>query len=115
VTRTNIVKVDFARGEALPVGCDRRFYERLLDALTHTLARLSEQVPEGRELEEVGTVICEDNTTLLTYGYYDGSYYMADCAAGIDGIQYDRGNPLTHPQTIDSALRWLASKQAKLN
>jgi hypothetical protein len=114
--KTNIVAVDFARGTA-PVGCDPAFYQRMLGALTNTLARLQSQVPEGREIAEVETVVCEDGKSLLTWGFLDGNEWRyAELAANIHGLAYDRLNALTHPSVVDQALRWLASnRQAALN
>jgi hypothetical protein len=109
-----IVAVDFARG-TVPIGCDPAFYRKLLDALTRTLTRLAEQVPDGRELEDVGTVIAEDSKSLVTYGYFENSNGYPDIVAGINGVTYDRGNPLTYPATVDNALRWLATQRLALN
>lgn len=111
----NIVAIDFARG-TVPIGCDPAFYKRMLQALTGTLDRLAEQVPKGRELVEVETVICEDGRSLMTRGYLDGmGNRYADIAVGIRGLEYDRGNGLTHPDVVDNAMRWLARSKAALN
>jgi hypothetical protein len=112
---SNIVAVDFARG-TIPVGCDAAFYQRMLQALTTVLSSLEEQVPDGRDLAEIETVVCEDGRSLLTYGYLSGNEgRYAELAANIHGLEYDRANPLAHPDIIDRALRWLATKRTALN
>jgi hypothetical protein len=110
-----VVAVDFARG-TVPIGCDPVFYKRMLGALANVLERLAKQVPEGRELRDVETVVCEDGKSLSTAGFLDGmENRYADLAAGITGIEYDSSNALTHPEVVDRALRWLATKRTALN
>jgi hypothetical protein len=110
-----VVAVDFARG-TVPVGCDPAFYKRMLQALTGTLNSLAECVPEGRELVDVETVVCEDGKTLMTYGFLDGNERRyAELAVNIRGLEYDRGNGLTHPDVVDNAMRWLATSRKALN
>jgi hypothetical protein len=88
----------------------------MLEALTGTLNRLWAQVPEGRELVAIETVVCEDGRSLSTSGYLDGNENRyAEIVVGIVGLEYDRGNGLTHPDVIDNALRWLATSRKALN
>lgn len=108
LAQSNVIPIDAGCAEpALP------FSHRMIQALHGTLRHLLEQVPDGRTITYVVVQVCEDGRSLIAFAHFDGNEdSYCDIAAAVNGIEYDRNDPLTHPRVIVQGLRWLGAMDA---